>query len=140
MAPVLSVGDVVLVKTVEHPEEGSAVLIRTDGQGALFHRIVSWNEDGTATTKGDANAAADSTPVTEDQIVGVGRVAVPAIGLPVVWLASGDYLRLGLSVLCELMIIVSARSMRASAPIGLGAGVPLSAFHLRQLRRGVPSC
>jgi len=56
------------------------------GPITVTHRIISVNDDGTYTTKGDANMAADR-PITADQIKGVavelirGEDAVPIAGL-----------------------------------------------------------
>lgn len=63
---------------------------------SVLHRIVIDHEDGTYATAGDANADVDSTPLVRDQITGQARLLVPFIGLPALWLGTGEHLLLGL--------------------------------------------
>lgn len=55
-----------------------------------LHRIVAENRDGTFVTAGDANAEADSTPLERGQITGQARLLIPSVGLPGLWLKSGN--------------------------------------------------
>jgi signal peptidase len=48
--------------------------------GVVTHRLVSRNADGTYVTKGDANNAADVTPVSATNIIGGVVVAAPGLG------------------------------------------------------------
>lgn len=94
MQPAVSSGDVVVMtERVEHPVEAGAVLIfrdpATPGQ-LVTHRVVDQHEDGTYQTRGDANAAADSSPLPRDHVRGTARILVPTVGLPILWLRSGD--------------------------------------------------
>ena len=94
MQPAINPGDIVL----SAPPEGDVVLdagtvitfedpVRP---GELItHRIDTVNEDGTYTTRGDANSSADSYEVTTEELTGVGRLLVPAVGLPRVWMDEG---------------------------------------------------
>ena len=112
MAPALGVGDVVLTEKPDvRPPVGSVVLVTRDGELPLLHRITAWSDDGTATTRGDANQLSDSTPVAPSEIAGVGRIALPAIGLPSIWLANGDVVSLGLAAGCELIVFGFARKV-----------------------------
>ncbi|MDX1620722.1 MAG: signal peptidase I, partial [Nitriliruptorales bacterium] len=92
MSPLIRVGDIVLID--EHDGEdldsGTVITYRDASRnGSLVtHRIAALNDDGTYTTKGDANQSNDSTPVHPDDIEGVGRLLVPMIGIPLTWLAS----------------------------------------------------
>lgn len=96
MRPSINEGDVVLAAP---PEGGGRGL--TDGTvitfadpvrpgGHLTHRIDEVNDDGSYKTKGDANAVADSYRVQPRDIEGVGRLLVPSVGLPRVWLEQGN--------------------------------------------------
>jgi signal peptidase I len=96
MAPSIQRGDVVLtaptpVETLEPP---NVVAFTDPGHGDhVVHRIVDRNDDGTFVTRGDANASADSTPLEPERIEGIGRILVPWVGFPAVWMTEG---RLGL--------------------------------------------
>lgn len=97
MSPVLNFGDIV----VAQPYQGSAlgpgtvVVFHAPGSGRLTtHRIVGVGDDGSYQTKGDANAVPDSTPLPPSEIVAVGRLRVPWIGLVVAWWAQGAYVPL----------------------------------------------
>ncbi|MEZ5217926.1 MAG: S24/S26 family peptidase [Ilumatobacteraceae bacterium] len=109
MRPVLSPGDIVLVKHVERPEVGEVVLLDRPGERLLFHRLVDWDEEGRAITRGDANEVEDGAATTPDRIVGVGRVALPSIGLPALWLSQGRWGLVALSLLVEVAIFFLAR-------------------------------
>ncbi|MCB1002831.1 MAG: signal peptidase I [Acidimicrobiales bacterium] len=76
--------------------------------GLLTHRITGVNEDGTYETRGDANAVADSYEVEPAEIRGVGRLLVPAVGLPRIWLQEGDLLPLGIWALGTLLAVWAA--------------------------------
>ena len=96
MRPSINEGDIVLSAP---PEDGGRAL--ADGTvitfadpvrpgGHLTHRIDRVNDDGTYETKGDANAVTDSYRVQPRDIEGVGRLLVPSVGLPRVWLEQGN--------------------------------------------------
>ncbi len=106
MEPKISAGDVVLstpfasdkaapigrVITFEAPE-GSAT------SGPVLHRLVGAHSDGSLITAGDANASDDSAPLARRDIVSQARLLVPGIGLPVFWLKTGAFFKLGMFVL-----------------------------------------
>ena len=108
MEPGISAGDVVL--SSPDPEIGQSLgrVITFEDPGrpdhVLTHRLISFNEDGTLVTKGDANPTPDSVPVSRETVTGLGRLLVQYVGLPVVWLKTGDWLPL----LLHLVIIVGA--------------------------------
>ncbi len=92
MEPALGVGDVLVAEPYDgRPLPTGAVIVFENpaGPGLVSHRLLSINDDGTLVTKGDANRQPDSTPVTPDAVVGVGRIVVPLIGRPTLWAASG---------------------------------------------------
>ncbi len=99
MSPLISAGDVVLASP--HNGQGlgpGAVVVFSDPArpGLLTHRIESVNSDGSYVTSGDANRQPDSTPLRSEQVVGVGRLLVPLVGLPLVWYWAGAWGKLAL--------------------------------------------
>lgn len=80
----IEVGDLVFVGQIDPDElQVGDVIAYQNGQSTVTHRITDiQNENGKLlfTTKGDANNAADTAPVTEDQIVGVYRGRIPGMG------------------------------------------------------------
>lgn len=154
MGPTIHAGDVVLVEPFrDQPVEAGRVITYEDPAkpGRLVtHRVTAVNDDGTYRTKGDANTDADSTPLEPRQIRGVGRLVVPRVGLPVVWLTRSQYGALAawaISVVVALFLLAPSRPadpapVPASAPrvrfrlarrpdttlsVPPGAGVPTSA-------------
>lgn len=103
MGPVLRPGHVVLLEPFRGQDlrPGSVVTFRHATLDRLVtHRVVDADADGTWRTRGDANAADDPVPLTSDRIVGVGRLVVPAAGLPALWAGEGriDLLAAGTAV------------------------------------------
>lgn len=94
MQPHVTSGDVVVISgDVDHPVDTGSVITFRDpaGSGRLItHRVTERHEDGTYQTRGDANATSDSTPVPPDHVEGAGRLLVPSVGLPTLWLRTGE--------------------------------------------------
>lgn len=95
MAPRINVGDVVIAS----PEQDPQVLL---GRVAVFtdpdrpdrdktHRVVRIADDGTLVTKGDANPTEDSAHVAVAEVHGLGRLLVKFVGLPVIWIRTGQW-------------------------------------------------
>lgn len=118
MKPHISAGDVVLAAT---PEPGAPVPVggvveytspASAEPGGVektrLHRVVAENPDGTFVTAGDANTDVDSTPLTSDQITGQARLLVPMIGLPGLWLGTGNLPLLALWSALTLLAVVMA--------------------------------
>lgn len=106
MQPLIRPGDVVLSAAAEELRPGQVITYEDPArEGTLTtHRVLSVNEDGTLRTQGDANATPDSTPVLRDSVLGRGRLLVPMVGLPLVWLSGG-------TVLFGLWAVVTAISV-----------------------------
>lgn len=125
MGPAIRAGDVILVQdpTGEPIEPGRVVTFRdpADPERLVTHRITGANRDGTYRTKGDANSEADSTPLTEGQIDGVGRLVVPRAGMPVVWLGQRNYAALGAWAVSVMLALVL---LAPSKPAGTAAEAP----------------
>jgi len=95
MEPALSPGDVLALADYDGSRIEPGTIIEFENQAlhgaTVTHRIVSINSDGSYMTKGDANQAADSTPVAAQSILGVARLVSPNVGLPHYWRASGQF-------------------------------------------------
>jgi signal peptidase I len=97
MSPQIQPGDVVVVapfdSTKESAKPGMVILANNPAQPGkqLVHRVAKKNTDGTYVTKGDANAAADSTPVSPSSVKGLARLRIPMIGLPKTWIHEQRY-------------------------------------------------
>ena len=94
MQPAINPGDIILSAPPEDDvvlDAGTVITFEDPVRpGELItHRVDTVNADGTYTTRGDANSSADSYEVTTDELTGVGRLLVPAVGLPRVWLDEG---------------------------------------------------
>lgn len=80
----IEVGDLVLVSRVDPGElETGDVIAYMSGETTVTHRITGIETNGEErlfTTKGDANNAADTEAVTEEQLVGVCRGRIPKVG------------------------------------------------------------
>lgn len=98
MEPGISAGDVVLVSPGYDEANVVGRVITFDDpardDNILTHRVVTINEDGSLVTKGDANPTEDSVPVPPDAVVGMGRLLVQYVGLPVVWFHTGNWIAL----------------------------------------------
>jgi signal peptidase I len=112
MAPAVDAGDVLLAA----PHDGyglgpGSIVVFADpsGHGTITHRIVAVNPDGTYTTKGDAQPRIDSTPLEPDQVLGVGRVLVAKIAMPLVWWWQGKWLQLVLFTMAAGAVIWASR-------------------------------
>lgn len=86
MEPDISPGDIVVMKppSPEEVKEGEIVtfLPYENNPTTITHRVISENEDGTYTTRGDANGA-DDKPIKYEQIRGIVMYSVPYVGLAV---------------------------------------------------------
>lgn len=90
MEPALGVGDAILVRDLHGAGGGSVdvgdvITFDVDGGtfGTVTHRVVSVVDSPVGeryVTKGDANRAADSTPVAHDRIVGEVVARFPGLG------------------------------------------------------------
>ncbi|MDR7083146.1 signal peptidase I [Arthrobacter ginsengisoli] len=118
MEPHISAGDVVLAAGFDAAQKvpvGGVVEFTSPAEAepggvekTRLHRIVGENPDGTFVTAGDANAEVDSTPLERGQITGQARLLVPTVGLPGLWLNSGNLPALAWwSVLTLLTVVVA---------------------------------
>ena len=120
MAPVLRVGDVVLIE--DHPDsllgQRSVITFERDDQ-VITHRIFEVEAaDASYVTKGDANPTPDTDVVPMDDVVGVARLVVPLIGLPLVWFESGQIMPLAAMGILTMAALVLGRG-RTSRGLGV---------------------
>jgi signal peptidase I len=129
MEPHISTGDVVVVAGFGNDDPvpvggvvrfASPAEAEPDGQAkARLHRVVGVNTDGTFITAGDANADVDSMPLRRDQIIGQPGLLVPSIGLPGLWLDTGNLAALALWASPTLAAVVAA--IYGPRPVGAAA-------------------
>ncbi|HEY5051380.1 MAG TPA: S26 family signal peptidase, partial [Acidothermaceae bacterium] len=102
MAPRIKVGDVILAAPEHNPQKllGRVTVFHDPDPGRIgsikSHRVVAINSDGTLTTKGDANQSVDSVHVKVSAVVGLGRLLVRYVGLPLIWVQKGQWLKFAL--------------------------------------------
>lgn len=134
MAPAIQPGHVVVVEPYGGQDLGPGTVVTyrdADLDRLVTHRIADVDEDGTITTRGDANAVDDPTPLTADRIVGVGRLVVPAAGLPALWAHHGR---------TDLLAIVAVLTVLATGAAAGAASDGAKAMRRQlSLRRGTSS-
>jgi signal peptidase len=113
MQPAINPGDIVLSAPPEPDvrlDAGTVITFEDPARpGELItHRIETVNPDGTYSTRGDANSSADSYQVTPEELTGVGRLLVPSVGLPRVWLDEGRMAILGGWVVATILAVWGA--------------------------------
>lgn len=111
MEPALRRGDAVIYseRAIEETGEGTVVVFDNENGISIIHRVTAVNDDGSLTTRGDANQSADSGKLTADRFDGAGRMVVPWIGLPKIWYAEGRYALVVVSITSLLLAVRSAR-------------------------------
>jgi signal peptidase I len=131
MRPGISPGDLVMLAEVEGPAGRGAVLTfrAADRDGAVVtHRVEAVLPEGYR-TRGDANATADPQLVDHADVVGVGRLLVPALGRTVLWVNEGEWLPLAAWVAGTSVALVLAgpRLGRSEAESATAAAAPAPA-------------
>lgn len=120
MAPRLRTGDVVAAAPIDGDDAvpGQVLLVDDpDHHDRLrLHRLVRSGDEGLR-LRGDANPAADSSPVSPEAVHGVGVLRVPGVGLPGLWLRQGDGAPL---LLLAAAAAVVAALTRADLDVRLG--------------------
>jgi signal peptidase I len=122
MLPTIEPGDVILLDRRAEPIPGTVVTYIDDTRW-ITHRVVGVAPDGSLVLRGDANGW-DDPPVALDRAVGVSRVVVPAIGMPVLWARNGDVLPFALSAIALGVLVAAAataRVLRRITPSGTAA-------------------
>lgn len=94
MAPTIHPGDVLLIERQPDVIGQRAIIVFQRDGAQLAHRVFSVEASGYQ-TKGDANPSPDAGVVDQGDVVGVGRLLVPFVGLPVVWAQHHNLMALG---------------------------------------------
>ncbi len=108
MGPSVRAGDLVVLEPYHSQELVPGMVVRFDepeGRGSILHRVVEVADDGSITTKGDANAVVDSSAVDDGRITGVGSVLVPRAALPVLWWRTGEWFALAVFILVAVAAV-----------------------------------
>ena len=104
MEPHIGPGDLVFVESSDGHDLSPGTVIVFDGPTGdrVTHRIVDVTPDGEYVTRGDAGSRIDSTPVAPSDVEGVGRMIVPEIGRPILWVADGRWVTLLLAAIAGM--------------------------------------
>ena len=110
MEPAIKMADVVLTAPSDRQglDAGTVINFEQDGTTRL-HRISEVTDQGYRTV-GDANPTPDTPLVAPSQIRGVGTLVIPFVGLPRLWLAEGQWLRLALAVVTVVAALYMSRA------------------------------
>jgi signal peptidase len=110
MAPGIPRGNVVVSSPISGDDvvPGQIITYRNpeDTSSYVVHRVVFANEDGTLKTRGDANQSPDAKPLPRDLVVGLGRLHVPWIGWPVVWIQNGQLWALAITGAVAVLLVM----------------------------------
>lgn len=123
MEPAIQTGDLVVSRPIDPAElrPGQVILVNDpDHPGRLrLHRLHA--VDGAELlTKGDANPAVDSSPVLRSDVLGIGALRVPWIGIPLQQARDGDAVALASTTLGLIAVIAIA----LASPTARGTGDP----------------
>ncbi|WP_144765442.1 LamG-like jellyroll fold domain-containing protein [Curtobacterium sp. 9128] len=123
MSPAVRAGDVVAAMPVDADAVtvGQVLLVEDpDHEGRQrLHRLERIEADGALRLRGDANPAPDRTAVGPDRVIGVGVLRFPFVGLPNVWLRTGDWSALATTAAVVVLLVLLGRADR-----DLRTGVP----------------
>lgn len=125
MEPSVATGDVALGRPYERGEKiavGRVYMFNdrsAQDERVLVHRIVERRDDGAYTTAGDANAIPDLTPITPADVEARAILLVPYVGLPIVWMQTGQWALLGLWLMLTMAaFFLAARKLEGEPPSG----------------------
>ncbi len=102
MEPSINIGDLVLTVPLKHglPKIGEVIAYSLHGK-IVLHRVIAYGPGDTIITKGDANNAPDPHPVKLKNIIGVLKLHIPYVGVPMIYLSKivGGFLNLTIVLL-----------------------------------------
>jgi signal peptidase I len=128
MEPRLVVGDVIVSRPIGSvPLQLQQIILEKDPNHAgwlRLHRFVAMSGAGQAITKGDANAQRDTSSVPMSEVIGVASLRVPYLGLPAVWLGSGQYGKLATTAAVLGLLIGASLLFRQDRASGDGEEQP----------------
>lgn len=138
MKPHIQAGDVVLSHALSKDAPtpmGRVVTFRgsSDGKSTslIIHRIVGTNKDGSLITAGDSNIQVDSAPLNRADIIGQAYVLIPWVGLPLLWLTSGEFVPFSIWVVVTLAALAVEGVGGSPAPRGTAIPTPRPANETR---------
>ena len=79
MSNTIEIGDVVIVKITKEVQENE-IIVYSEDNNFITHRLITKDENGKFITKGDANNSKDK-PIEEAQILGKVIYIIPKIGI-----------------------------------------------------------
>lgn len=79
MSNTIEIGDVVIVKITKEVKENE-IIVYSEDNNFITHRLIKIDENGKFITKGDANNSEDK-PIEETQILGKVIYIIPKIGI-----------------------------------------------------------
>lgn len=79
MSNTIEIGDVVIVKITKEVQENE-IIVYSEDNNFITHRLITKDENGKFITKGDANNSEDK-PIEETQILGKVIYIIPKIGI-----------------------------------------------------------
>lgn len=86
MEPAIKTGSVCFIdkrQQFSNMQVGDIIAFKLSSGASVTHRVAEINDDGTITTKGDANANVDNVVVTPDNFLGKNVFSVPEAGIVV---------------------------------------------------------
>lgn len=131
MMPKLQVGDIVVARPIGSiPLQLGQIILEKDPDMAgrlRLHRLVRIDGTGRVITRGDANGHDDSSSVALSDLLGVGALRVPYLGLPPVWIGEHDLAPAVLTAVALLAVI--------SGSMLFSPGQTVPEVHVKQDRR-----
>jgi signal peptidase len=126
MEPGIRPGDLVMLVPIDEETvrasalKGAVVQVNNPVRPGelMVHRVIGKNDAGALITKGDNNATRDYAPVAPSQVLGVARIRVPYVGLPMLWLRNGQMVPLGAMALVLLVLAWPERAKPAARDAG----------------------
>lgn len=118
MGPTIERGDVVVLRRVAPLDEpvgvGSVVRFGVSDGTTVVHRVAAVDrERGEYRTHGDANDGPDRAAVSFESVDGVGRLVVPLVGFPLLWIAERAW---GPVIALTVAIAATVGSLGATMP------------------------
>lgn len=115
MEPSISVGSIVYVKSVDASEiQKDDVIAFESGASVVTHRVVGILEDGSFTTKGDANKVEDFKPVHFKDVIGKVEFHMPVFGYIAAWISEITGKIVAVMVLIVGLILSNAGEKKSS--------------------------
>ncbi len=117
MEPAIRPGDI----AVSDPDPrhdlatGNVVVVEAPGRPGhtVVHRVLEIEANGALILRGDANSTNDSTPIREDDVLGVVRLRIGWVGLPVVWWHQGQRHLVAATGVVLLLLLTAANPPRS---------------------------